>query len=150
MIRINHQTDYAFRIILYLAKQAPGTRVPSNEIKRNMLVPSALSPRIVAQLARGEFIHTFPGRNGGIQLARHPGDISLWDILELFEGPIYISSCLSEEPEDQCPFDDTCPIHARWGPLQAILRQELEAITFDKLANEAETIALEAKIRIEA
>ncbi len=150
MIRINRQTDYAFRVILFLAKQAPGTRVSSNEIKKKMLIPPALSPRIVAQLARGEFIHTFPGRDGGIQLARHPADISLWDILDLFEGPVYISSCMSDDPDDQCPFDNTCPIHAQWEPLQAILKQELTAITFDKLANEAESIALKAKIRAKA
>jgi len=141
MLRVNRQTDYAFRIILYLAKQPPETRVSSTKVRKAMLVPPAFSPRIVSKLAHAEFIHTFPGREGGIQLARHPKDISMWDILTLFEGPIYLSDCISGEEDEQCPFDEECPIHFRWEPLQAILRQELEAITFDELAKESKELA---------
>ena len=77
MIRINRQTDYAFRVILSLAKHPPKTRISSVKIREEMLIPPSLSPRIVEGLARGGFIHTFPGRDGVIELACQSKDISL-------------------------------------------------------------------------
>ncbi len=140
MIRINRQTDYAFRIILSLAKHPHGTRISSAKIRKEMLIPPALSLRIVADLARGGFIRTFPGRDGGIELARPAKDISLWSIVDLFEGPIHLSECQTDRKD--CPFEPECPIHRRWEPLLEILRKELEKITFEELAQEAKDFKL--------
>ncbi len=58
MLRINRQTDYAVRVLLALAKQAEGARLSTAAIQREMLVPAALMPRIVADLARTGLIRT--------------------------------------------------------------------------------------------
>ena len=73
MLRINRQTDYAVRVLLALAKKPPETRLSTAEIREEMLIPKSVSLRIVADLARGGFIKTFPGRDGGIKLA-HPAE----------------------------------------------------------------------------
>jgi len=140
MIRIKRQTDYAFRVILALAKHPHGTRISSSKIRKEMLIPPALSLRIVAELSRGKFILTFPGRDGGIELAHNAKDISLWSIVDLFEGPIYLSECQTEGQE--CPFEEHCPIRRRWDPLLAVIRKELEKITFEELARDAEMLKL--------
>ena len=143
MIRIYRQTDYAIRVILALAKHSERKRIRTPEIQQEMLIPSAFLPRIVAELARGEFIVTFPGRDGGLELARSADQINLREVVEYFEGPISISDCLSGRV--QCPFDSKCPVRKRWGKLQATIVHELESITFDELAQdalEADTISL--------
>jgi len=76
MIRINRQTDYAIRLILYLAQQEEGSRVSTAEVRKEMQIPPALAQRIAADLARGEFILTFPGRDGGLTLARPANEIN--------------------------------------------------------------------------
>ena len=144
MLRINRQTDYAFRVILALAKHPHGTRISSSKIRDEMLIPPALSLRIIADLAQGEFIRTFPGRDGGIELAYPAKDISLWSILDLFEGPVHISECQTEGVA--CPFEEGCPIRRRWDPLQALLRREMEKITFEELANDAKVFELLAAV----
>ena len=82
MIRINRQTDYAIRVILSLAKRGQGERASTSEIRKEMLIPPALAQRIVADLARGGFILTFPGRDGGLMLARPAREINLRQIVE--------------------------------------------------------------------
>ena len=62
MIRINRQTDYAIRVILALAKQGEDAMLPTSQIQQEMLIPKALSLRVVAELAKGGFIVTYPGR----------------------------------------------------------------------------------------
>ena len=135
MIRINRQTDYAIRVILSLAKRGQDERVSTSEIRKEMLIPPALAQRIVADLARGDFILTFPGRDGGLKLARPAREINLRQIVEHIEGKFFISDCLVDAGE--CPFDNKCPVRHRWARLQSMMVQELEQITFDDLAQDA-------------
>jgi len=138
MIRINRQTDYAIRLILYLAQQEIGTRVSTAEVRKEMKIPPALAQRIVADLARGEFIQTFPGRDGGLILARSAQEINLRQIVEHFEGKFFISDCLVDK--GNCPFDNKCPVRLRWTRLQSHIVLELEQITFKDLAQDALSI----------
>jgi len=135
MIRINRQTDYAIRVILSLAKRAEEERASTTDIRNEMLIPPALAQRIVADLARGGFILTFPGRDGGLKLARPANEINLRQIVEHFEGKFFISDCLVDAGE--CPFDNQCPVRYRWAKLQSMILKELEQITFDELAQDA-------------
>ena len=135
MIRINRQTDYAVRFILSLARRDDGKRVSTAEVRKEMLIPPALAQRIAADLARGNFINTFPGRDGGLILSRPPREINLRQIVEHFEGKFFISDCLVDGGD--CPFDNKCPVRFRWTRLQSQIVQELEQITFEDLAQDS-------------
>jgi len=113
------------------------------EIQQEMLIPPSFVPRIVADLARGGFIVTFPGRDGGLQLARPPAQINLRQVVEFFEGLVAVSECLSAKGE--CPFDEKCPVRRRWARLQGTITNELESITFEDLAKDASTIETQAR-----
>jgi len=138
MICINRHTDYAVRILLALAKHHFGMRLSTSQIRDEMLIPPALIQRIVADLARGKFIDTFPGRDGGLQLARPSAQINLKQVVEYFEGPISISDYLTDDLD--CPFEAQCPVRISWGGLQTIITNELEKISVQRLALEAKQI----------
>jgi Rrf2 family protein len=135
MIRINRQTDYAIRVILYLAQQEENIRIPTAKALREMQVPPSLGQRIVADLARSKFITTYAGRDGGLVLARPAQEINLRQIVEHFEGKFFISDCLVDK--GNCPFDNKCPVRFRWVKLQSQIVLELEQITFSELAQDA-------------
>ncbi len=138
MLRINRQTDYAVRVILALSKKAKGKRVSTSEIGREMLIPPSLLQRIVAELAGGGFIHTQAGRDGGITLAHDPKVITLLEIVEHFEGELYLSDCILKPNE--CPFESKCPVHCQWIRLKNLLRDEMARITFQQLVEEGNLI----------
>ena len=137
MLKINRQTDYAVRVLLALAKRGEGARLSSGTIQREMLIPQAFMPRIVAQLAREGLLNTFPGREGGLMLPRPASQITLKDVVEAFEGPILLSECLQVKGEDDCPFQSNCPVRLKWGRVQVAMLREMAAITFESLAQEA-------------
>ncbi len=137
MLKINRQTDYAVRVVLALAKRGENVRVSSAEIQREMLIPKALMARIVAQLAQAGLILTFPGRDGGLQLARHPSQISMKDVVEAFEGPIQISECITPGGENDCPFIQVCPVRSKWARIQSAMLREMKSILFSDLAEES-------------
>jgi Rrf2 family protein len=140
MIRINRQTDYAIRVLLALVNRPANERVPTSVVQTEMLIPPVLAQRIVATLAHHGFILTYPGRDGGIQLARPPRQINLRQVVETFEGDISLSDCLSGEVA--CPFDRKCPVRCHWVSLQKSLLDQMEKITFEELAKEASAIEL--------
>jgi Rrf2 family transcriptional regulator, iron-sulfur cluster assembly transcription factor len=139
MIRINRQTDYAVRLILSLARREEGKRVSTAEVRKEMQIPPAMAQRIVADLARGNFILTFPGRDGGLVLSRPAREINLRQIVEHFEGKFFISDCLIDGGD--CPFDNNCPVRFRWTRLQSQIIRELEQITFEDLAQDALSVS---------
>ena len=138
MLKINRQTDYAVRIILALSKKENGRRYSSAHIGREMLIPPALLQRIVAELAAGGFIRTQAGRDGGISLAYAPQEITLRQVVEHFEGEIFLSDCILKPGE--CPFERKCPVHCQWIRLKNLLRDEMERITFQQLVEEGNLI----------
>ena len=137
MLKINRQTDYAIRVILALAKRGEGARLSSAQIQQEMLIPKAFMSRIVAQLSKQRLVNTFPGREGGLSLPRHPSQITLKDVVESFEGPILLSECMQVKGEDDCPFQSNCPVRPRWGRVQVAMMREMASITFEDLAKEA-------------
>ena len=137
MLKINRQTDYAVRVVLALAKRGEGVRLSSTGIQQEMLIPRAFMSRIVAQLSKGGLINTFAGRDGGLSLPRPASQITLKDVVELFEGPVLLSQCMEVKGEDDCPFQSNCPVRPRWGRVQVAMMQEMAAVTFEDLAKEA-------------
>jgi len=138
MLRINRQTDYAVRVILALSKKEPGRLYSTSQIGREMLIPPALLQRIVAELSSGGFITTQAGREGGITLAHEPHEINLLEVVEHFEGEIYLSDCILK-PGD-CPFERKCPVHCQWVRLKNLVRDEMRRVTFQQLVEEGNLI----------
>jgi Rrf2 family protein len=138
MFRVNRQTDYAIRVLLMLAQQPEGTRLPTSDIGREMLIPTAFLPRIVAQLAQAHLLVTFPGRDGGLQLPRPAAQITLKDVVEEMEGPLLLSECMTGE--EACPFEGNCRVRCRWTNLQSRILDELNSTTFADLARESSQV----------
>jgi Rrf2 family protein len=135
VLRISRETDYAIRILLALAKNPGGDIIPSAVIRKEMEIPESLSLQIVSRLAHLNFIHTYPGRNGGIQLAINPADLNLYQVISTYEGPLILSECLDEG--HFCALAPDCPVQRSWIKIQKTLRRELEAINFQQLVNES-------------
>jgi Rrf2 family transcriptional regulator, iron-sulfur cluster assembly transcription factor len=134
MFRINRKVDYSIRVIVFLAKYPLGKRLATKKVQEEMLIPRPFLQRIIANLSKAALIRTYPGPNGGIELARQPSDINLKQIWEAIEGPLLISECI--QSQGICPLDMTCPVRNRWINLQDMIVEELEAITLDVLASE--------------
>ncbi|MEW5867988.1 MAG: Rrf2 family transcriptional regulator [Chloroflexota bacterium] len=139
MFRINRRTDYSIRVMMCLAKRSVGTRLATQTIQQEMHIPRPFLQRIIADLSKAGLVHTYPGPNGGLELAHSPEKINLRHIWEAVEGPLLVSDCLKSPGE--CPLDSGCPVHCRWRRIQAMLEQELEGATLAELAREALALA---------
>ena len=137
MLRINKRTEYAVRVMASLAGQLTGVRLPTRIIEKQMLIPRPFLIRVVSDLSRSGLIKSYPGRNGGLVLARAADKISLQDIYEAVEGYLRLFDC-TERPE-KCPLNYGCMIRLSFCQLQSRLIAELAGIPLSQLAFELST-----------
>jgi Rrf2 family protein len=133
MFRINRETDYAIRVVLSLAKRAPGAITPSAEIRQEMDLPQALSLQIISGLVKQGFLNSFPGRSGGIQLSAPAREISLLDLITSCQGPLEIAECLDQP--GICRLTEHCPVRTTWRNIRNNLEAELKQVDFQTLAD---------------
>ena len=94
-MKINMETDYAFRIMRALARR--GVVTDASSIAESAAVPQRFTIKILGKLVTSGLVVSKKGANGGYLLSRDPSEITLLDILEVIEGPIVISKCLGDD-----------------------------------------------------
>ncbi len=94
-MKINMETDYALRIMRYIAK-CEGV-VGAASIAEAVSVSRRFTLKILGKLTSGGVLFSRKGANGGYELARSADEITLRSVIEIIEGPLVISRCLSSD-----------------------------------------------------
>lgn len=135
--------DYAVRVVVELAGQPAGAAVRTDDLGRRTGVPRAYLSKIIQTLAHAGLVRTRRGTSGGVSLLEAPQAITLKQVIEAVEGPIYLNRCLLRP--DLCPRDSFCPVHPVWGRIQAIVIRELDAVHIKDLADASQEPSLVRK-----
>jgi Rrf2 family nitric oxide-sensitive transcriptional repressor len=95
-MRLTKHTDYAFRVLIYLASM-PGDRLSTvQEIAEKFDVSRSHIMKIVHKLAGAGLIHASRGQHGGIKLGQPKEAINLRTVIELMEATLSPVNC--DEP----------------------------------------------------
>jgi Rrf2 family protein len=132
-MQITRQADYAVRAVLYLAKLGPDRRAATSTIAQEQQIPPSFLAKIVSQLSVAGLLQTSRGARGGVSLAKSPEQISLLEVVEAIDGPIYLNECVAAN--GACTFGDDCPMRPVWCDAQAELVGRLKSTTFDEFVN---------------
>ena len=135
-MQLNQATDYAFRMVLYLASREPGTITPAAELAASLRVPHRFALKILHSLIRSGLVRSFRGAEGGFILAGPPDRITLLHVIEAMEGPLSIHRCLTEKEACSRGCVTDCPVHAALRRIQETMAASLAATTFAMLAAE--------------
>lgn len=98
-MRITQFTDYALRVLLYLAGN-DGRLVTIQEIAEYFDISALHLRKIVTQLSELGHVETVRGRSGGVRLAREPEAINLGELFRKVEN-LRLLPCF--ECKDSCP-----------------------------------------------
>jgi Rrf2 family protein len=129
---ITRATEYAIRAVLYLAKQPTGEIVLKKDICRTQDITPAFLTKILQPLIKAGIVGSQRGVGGGFYLARTPDRITLLDVVEAQEGPVYLNQCLMNERA--CDRDVFCPAHGAWRHIRGEMTRVLAEYTFARLA----------------
>lgn len=82
-MHLSYYTDYAYRILIYLAVNKK--RCTLNEISSQFNVSLEHMRKVVHALGKAKYIQTYKGKNGGFELALSPTEINLANVFTDFE-----------------------------------------------------------------
>jgi Rrf2 family protein len=128
-MQITRQADYAVRAVHYLAGLGADQRAATSQIAQEQRIPPSFLAKIVSQLSVAGLLQTSRGARGGVSLARSPEEISLLEVVEAIDGPIYLNECVADHG-GSCVFGEDCPMRPVWCEAQAKLVEILKATTF--------------------
>lgn len=135
---ITKKAEYAIHILSELSNREKDRYHSSREVATRHNTPANLVPQLVSLLQKGGLIESARGPTGGIRLVGDPEKISLRQVIELVDGPMALTRCLTSE--DYCPKSKRCPLHRIWRNTQHKMISELENTSVKDLA-EAHTAA---------
>ena len=119
-------TDYAIRIVCYLAAQRQ--MISTSELSQELSVPASYIPKITKKLKQAGIIKACEGIKGGYQIAKQPENISLRDVISCTESTMAISRCLEKEGGCSKNYIACCKVHQILLDLQNIYNNRLESV----------------------
>ncbi|NLJ79793.1 MAG: Rrf2 family transcriptional regulator [Firmicutes bacterium] len=129
-MEITRKTGYAVRALVELAMHPEGY-TSSKIIAEKQEIPVNFLPQIVALLGSQGWVAGRRGPGGGIRLKVDPATITIENVMELTQGKIAISPCLSGE----CSRSYSCPLKPVWNRAQSAFLAVLNQTTIADLAN---------------
>ncbi len=91
-MRLTYYTDYALRVLTYLALDT-GRVATIGEIAEAYGISRNHLTKVAHELGRAGFVETLRGRGGGLRLARAPDAIRIGDVVRRMEDDFDIVAC---------------------------------------------------------
>ena len=136
-MRFTSEADCALRIMRCLAQTVHDGRdkLDAKSISEAIDSPQRFTVKILHKLVSGGLLCSYKGASGGYALMHPAEEISVKDIIEMIDGPLEISRCLSDCYE--CTRKDNgCFFHEMFKKANANLAAELDGIKLsDSLAS---------------
>jgi len=87
-MKLTRASSYALHAVAYMAAEKSDSPVASHHIAQARGIPERFLLKVLKPLVSARVLHSVKGPNGGYQLARSPGDITMLEIVEAVDGPI--------------------------------------------------------------
>jgi Rrf2 family protein len=107
---------HAVRALVALAELPSGEYRGAVSIAEQTGAPKNYLGKLLQLLSRHELVESQKGLGGGFRLARDPGEISLFDVIDAIEDTSRWHECILGNPS--CSDVNPCSVHERWGPVR--------------------------------
>lgn len=133
-MRVTAKVDYALRAMAQLAAESAAGPVPATRLADQQGIPLKFLHGVLGDLKRARLVRSTRGAEGGYELGRAAGDITVADVFRAVDGPLVTV-------RDDMPFSEleyhgpaqTLP--QVWMAARASLRKLLERITLADLVS---------------
>ena len=131
MMRFNKTTEYAIRILAYMATNKDKSPHSATVIHKDLELPYKYITKLMTAISKKGLVNTARGRVGGFSLAKDSVDIKLIDIVSSVEHLSTEKKCVLGFPS--CTDEDPCCLHEYWLTPNKAIRHMLETTTLQDL-----------------
>ena len=133
-MKLSTRSRYGARILVDLARHNDQGPIQIGEISKRQDISVKYLEQLIRPLKQASMVTSVRGPKGGHLLAKNPKNITLGQIVRLFEGQTELVECISN-PE-QCNMSDDCQVRLAWKEATRVLYEKLDSTTISDLIQE--------------
>jgi Rrf2 family protein len=130
-MKLSTRSRYGARILVDLARHNDQVPVQIGEISKRQDISVKYLEQLIRPLKQASMVTSVRGPKGGHMLAKKPEEISLGQIVRLFEGQSELVECISNPA--QCNMSDDCQVRLAWKDATRVLSEKLDSTTIADL-----------------
>ena len=135
MFKLSKKADYALIAVRHLAAHRSEVSLSASDIAEVYGISAPLLAKVLQRLAKNGLVTARHGSTGGYQLARHPELISALDVINAVDGPVVITSCVTNH--GNCDQSSTCTIREPLRRVNDSIAQVLRSVTISQMTEDA-------------
>jgi len=135
MLKLGKKADYGLMALRHLASERAAPACSAKEIAKAYGMPTALVAKILQKLAKTGMLVSQHGTNGGYALARDPSRITAFEVIRALEGPLFITSCVTNRRE--CDQMTKCTVREPLRKVNDAIVKALREVTVASLIADA-------------
>ena len=148
MFKLSKKADYGLIAVKHLATHRGAHACSANEISDEYGISTTLMAKVLQKLARHGVVAAKHGSGGGYQLDKDPGQISALDVISAIDGPVLITSCVTNH--GNCDATDCCSVKEPLRRVNESILNVLGSVTIAQMSEdprEPSLVALPAASR---
>ncbi|MBN3039523.1 MAG: Rrf2 family transcriptional regulator, partial [Candidatus Omnitrophica bacterium] len=110
-----------------------GEFLSAKSISEILSIPYHFLRSILLKLIQHKLIESKEGVSGGVRIIKNPSQISIIDLIKVFQGDFNLSECMFRKKI--CPDRKTCVLRKEIKRIEDIVGKEFEKLTIGKLVN---------------
>ena len=130
-MKLSTRSRYGARILIELARRGSDAPVQVSQISREQDIPAKYLEQLVRTLKAASLISSVRGAKGGHILTKAADEITLGEVVRLFEGQYELVECISRP--GKCEKADMCRVRLAWKSATEALYEKLDTITIADL-----------------
>lgn len=142
-MRLTHFTDYAIRVLMYLALH-PERLCSIHEVAKAYGISQNHLMKVVSELASAGFLDAVRGRKGGLRLSRPADRITLGALVRRTEGDVDVVDCR------QCTLVAACGMATCFDDAVSAFFRTLDGFTLADIMSNGKLAALLPASRLDS
>jgi Rrf2 family protein len=135
---VTQKSQYALRALFDLARRSQAGPVRIEDIAKSQAIPQRFLEVVLNELKHEGLVEAKRGPRGGYQLARHPRDITVAQVMECCQGRFTPVECLPDPSSADCSFKGDCVFVSLWEEVREAVSRVYESTTLQDLVEREE------------
>ncbi|MEI7847641.1 MAG: Rrf2 family transcriptional regulator [Chloroflexota bacterium] len=135
-MKLTTRSEYALLALAYLARCPQDSYISVDAIASAQGIPPRFLEQLMLTLKRAHILHSSKGQHGGYRLAKAPHQISLAEIIRLFDGALAPTESVSKNFYEPTPIEKEKNLVLIFKDIRDYISNKLETSTLADAINE--------------
>lgn len=131
-MQLSNTSQYAIRILAYMADKKDSQLINATELAEILYIPYKFLTKIMTDLVKVGLVESIRGREGGYKLKKETSDIMVGDILDVFNDSIKDEQCVLGI--GFCNGICKCALHDQWMEPKLLLQKMFRESSLEDIA----------------